>query len=168
MTFQLSPNARAIHNISFPSATQARIWKLRMEKTSTTEIANNLKASLAYISKTIRITNKKVKLIIEDVARSNFVKIDKISDVYGFAIGFSPMLNRRAFISFQPSIGVHIWYEHEGICPECPLQKQCSNLLNAEADERKISIPILLKDETERANYLIEQICSQIGWKVEF
>ena len=164
MSFNLLPNSRAIHNVTFPSATQAQMWKKRQLGYSTSQIASEFQKSLPYVSKTLRITNKKVKLILEDMARTNLIKLDKISDVYGFAMGYSPMLNRKAYISFQPTIGVHVWYEHDGKCEECPIQSQCSDLLLREAEERKIKIPKKISKETEIAEYIIKEICKQLGW----
>ncbi|MHA2362348.1 MAG: hypothetical protein ACXAC7_00200 [Candidatus Hodarchaeales archaeon] len=164
MEISLIPNERSIHSISFPSETQALYWKLRRSNASISYIAKSFNKSLPYVSKTLRITNKKIKTIIEDTARVNLVKIERISSEIGFAIGFSPALIRKAYITFSPSTGSHIWYEHTGDCFTCPGQSNCQSLLTKEAADRNIAFPADLVRETEKADYLFNFLMEYLKW----
>lgn len=165
VNIDLMPNERSIHSISFPSETQALYWKIRRNsETPLTEIARTYEKSLPYVSKTLRVTNNKVKQIIQDTARTNMVEIDQLSSEEGFAVGFSPALGRRAYITFSPATGVHVWYEHQGDCLTCQGRPMCQTLLEAEAQERDISFPDDVALETDKAEFLYKTLIRKLKW----
>ena len=124
----------------FPTEIQVEIWKLNRDKVSGRKIAKEKEVTPAFVSKTLKEASKRIENLMLDHARANKIKLDLVNIELGFARGFSKMLNVKAFITFSPSNGVQVWYEHKGECASCELLDTCRSFLKIEFDERNIKL----------------------------
>lgn len=104
------------------------------------EIANQQKVSPAFVSKTLKEAKRRIKELLEDVARMNKITLEIVSEEQGFARGHSHIFNISGYITFSPQNGVNVWYEHKGECTSCDEYNHCREVLIQEFKERKIPI----------------------------
>ena len=124
----------------YPTEIQVEIWKLNRDKKSGRIIAKEKEVSPAFVSKTLKEANKRIQDLIANQANSNKIRVDLLDVELGYAIGYSKMLNVKAYITFSPMNGVQVWYEHKGDCASCELLNTCRNVLIQEFKERGIKI----------------------------
>ena len=127
--------------VKYPTDNQLKLWTLKRNKLTGKEIAEQSSVSPAFVSKTLKEANKRIKAILENSARMNKIKLNLISVELGFARGFSYMFNIQSYITFSPENGVQVWHEHKGDCVKCEEYTLCREMLLQEFKERNLKPP---------------------------
>jgi hypothetical protein len=135
-----------MYNMSFlspryPSTLQMEIWQLKRTKLTGKQIAYRKQISHAAVSKTLKEANKRVISLLENGARMNKIHLNLISAKLGFARGYSHVFKVRAYLTYSPTNGVNVWYEHKGVCENCEDFVNCRKLLLLEYKERDMKVP---------------------------
>jgi hypothetical protein len=151
------------NSLRYPTANQGKIWLQRRQNIPPSKIADELEVSRPFVSKAQRIAETRIGTLLEHAASINRVQIRHLSTSYGIAIGFSAPYTSDAYILYSPSIGVQIWFDHEGECGTCRQQVECKQTLLQLADEWEISID---EDQTpnDMALRLFETIKRRLEW----
>jgi hypothetical protein len=126
--------------IRYPTQTQVEVWFLKRNALSGRKIAKQRNVTPAFISRTLKEANKRIKTLLENTAQANKITLDRISAELGFAKGKSHMFDRTAYITFSPENGVQVWYDHKGDCTTCEELTHCRKILLQEFKERNIKI----------------------------
>ncbi|MFX1512321.1 MAG: hypothetical protein ACFFCQ_07030 [Promethearchaeota archaeon] len=126
--------------IKYPTDNQIEIWVLNRENLTGREIAKRKKVSPAFVSKTLKRTNRLIKDLLENAARMNKIKLDLMNEELGFARGMSHVFNVKAYLTFSPENGVNVWFEHKGECGSCEEFGHCRQTLLLEFKERNIKV----------------------------
>jgi len=120
---------------------QTLIWDLSRTGLKEASIARKLKVERQTIHKALDIATEKVYESLQETAKVNKIKIQKISSAKGFLIGNSAHFNTKALVTFSAKNGIQIWYRHEGNCKNCEQLNSCKEELLAEAEDRNIPVP---------------------------
>ncbi|MFW9994724.1 MAG: hypothetical protein ACFFD4_21960 [Candidatus Odinarchaeota archaeon] len=144
--------------IRYPTDNQVEIWKLNRDNLTGREIAGKKDVSPAFVSKTLKQTNKLVKDLLENAARMNKIKLDLLSEELGFARGKSHVFKVKAYITFSPENGVQVWYDHEGECASCGEFGHCRDVLLLEFKERNIDVPSPTLRPTDLGELLFKKL----------
>mgnify|MGYP000231291398 CR=1 FL=1 len=128
-------------SIGYLTPRQLLIWDRRRRGLQEASIAREFQVSRQTIHKALSIAHLKVLESLEEAARINKIKIQKVNPVRGFLIGYSSHFKTETLITFSTKNGIQIWYKHEGDCKNCDQLKECKEMLIAEAKERNISLP---------------------------
>ncbi|MFX0078263.1 MAG: hypothetical protein ACFE8O_03400 [Candidatus Hermodarchaeota archaeon] len=153
-------------SLRYPSATQGKIWLQRRQNIPPSKIADQLEVSRPFVSKAQRIAESRIGTLLEHAASINRVQIRHISTSYGIAIGYSAPYDSDAYILYSPSIGVQIWFDHEGQCETCSQLVECKQTLLKLAEEWEISIDA--EDlPNDMALHLFETIMRRLKWQIK-
>jgi transcriptional regulator len=128
-------------SIGYLTPRQLLIWDRRRRGLQEASIARELQVSRQTIHKALSIAHLKVLESLEETARINKIKIQKVNPLRGFLLGYSSHFKTKTLITFSKKNGIQIWYKHEGDCENCDQLKECKEMLIAEAQERNISLP---------------------------
>ncbi len=150
--------------LKYPTKTQSLIWFKRRMKVRPFEIAEELKVSRAFVSKSQRIANQRIKRLMEHAASINRVELAKVSPQHGFAFGYCPSHDSDTYITFSPKIGVQIWLDHIGDCGSCSQNQECERILRALADDWGLKITEGVPP-TVKAKRLFETIMGELKWR---
>lgn len=142
--------------IRYPSDKQLEIWKLRRDKLKGREIADKKDITEAAVSKSLKEANKRIKDLIEYSARMNKIELERTSAKLGFAWGKSHTFKLKAWITFSPVNGVHVWYKHEGACEACGELGYCRSVLKQEFKERNLKLPSEMMKPSKLAELLFQ------------
>jgi hypothetical protein len=142
----------------FPTNAQIEIWILNRNKETGRAIAKQKNVTPAFVSKTLKEANNRIKDLLESSANANKIKLDFINVKLGFARGQSQMLNVKTFITFSPSNGVQVWYEHKGDCANCEVYDECRSALLQEFKERNLKIDSPTLAPTDLGEKLFEEL----------
>ncbi len=133
-------NLGKYHPLKYPTLIQVEIWFLKRNAISGRKIAKERGVTPAFISKTLKEANKRIKILLKSTAKTNKISLDFISPEHGFAKGRSHMFGIKAYITFSPENGIQVWYVHKGNCSTCEEFSHCRDLLIKEFKERNIKI----------------------------
>ena len=142
----------------YPSDAQLEIWIMNRNKISGKEIAKRKDVTPAFISKTLKITNKRIEDLLVNTAKSNRITLNHIDPELGYAKEYHHTLKDIAHLSFSPQNGVQVWYEHEGECADCDIFDECRKMVLNEFKERNLKP----KSETLAPTDLIEELFIQL------
>jgi len=120
---------------------QKLIWDLKSTGLQEASIARRLKVTRQTIHKALNTANSKVQTSLEETARINKIRIEKIDPSQGILIGYSAHFKTATFITFSAKNGIQIWYRHQGDCKNCEDLQTCRENLLAEARDRNIPLP---------------------------
>jgi transcriptional regulator len=120
---------------------QKLIWNLKSTGLQEASIARELKVTRQTVHKALDVANSKVYAALEETAKINRIRIEKIDPVLGILIGYSTHFKTRALVTFSAKNGVQIWYKHEGECGNCEQLQACRESLLAEARDRHVQLP---------------------------
>jgi hypothetical protein len=123
----------------YPSDAQLDIWNLNRNKIPGKKIAKLKDVTPAFVSKTLKITNKRIEDLLVNHGKANRITLEHIDPVLGFAKGYHHSLQDTAHITFSPQNGVQVWYEHEGDCTDCEIFDECRKMLLNEFKERDLT-----------------------------
>jgi hypothetical protein len=151
--------------LKYPTKKQSLIWFKRRKKVRPFEIAEQLRVSRAFVSKSQRIANQRIKRLMEHAASINRVELAKVSPQHGFAFGYCPSQDANTYITYSPKIGVQVWLDHVGDCAGCSQNEECERILGALAEDWGLSIS---EDAppTLKAKRLFEAIMGELKWQV--
>lgn len=128
------------HSLKYPTKTQVEIWFLKRNALSGRKIAKQKDVTPAFISKTLKEANKRIKALLEHTAKSSKISLDLLNPELGFAKGKSQIFNLTAYITFSPENNIQVWYEHKGDCSSCDQFDHCRSVLLQEFKERDIKL----------------------------
>ncbi len=150
-------------SLRYPTALQGQIWLQRRQNIPPSKIATELEVSRPFVSKAQRIAESRIGTLLKHAASINRVDLRHISTSYGFAIGFCAAYASDAYILYSPSIGVQIWFDHEGECGTCSQLAECKQTLIQLAEEWEISI-----DESQTPNDMAQNLFDTIKRRLEW
>jgi len=151
--------------LKYPTKKQSLIWFKRRKKIRPFEIAEELRVSRAFVSKSHRIANQRIKRLLEHAATISRVELAKVSPQHGFAYGYCPGHDANTYITYSPKIGVQVWLEHVGDCGSCSQNQDCERILQALAEDWGLKIPQGVP-LTMKAKRLFEAIMGELKWRV--
>jgi hypothetical protein len=122
------------------------VWKEFHIGKSTTDIANESseKWTSSYVSRVLTRTREKISKALEIHANSHRLDIESLLDYKGLLIGFDYQANAQVYIVFTEKMGIIVWYKHDSyagkLCPECPKETECREILDIILEEYNISL----------------------------
>jgi hypothetical protein len=144
--------------VKYPTEKQVTIWQLNRENLTGREIAKKMESDPGFVSRSLKEANKRVKGLLENAARMNKIKLDKLNEELGIARGVSHVVNLKTYITYSPVNGVQVWYDHEGDCVTCDEFVECRAGLIQEFKERNIEIPSPTMRPTDLSELLVKKI----------
>lgn len=120
---------------------QKLIWGLKSTGLPEASIARKLKVTRQTVHKALNVANLKVCASLEEAAKINKIKVEKVDPSKGILVGYSSHFKTKAFVTFSAKNGVQVWYKHEGDCEKCDQLPICRETLLAEAKDRKFLLP---------------------------
>ena len=97
--------------------------------------------SPAAVSRTLSDADSRIKVLLENAANMNKIRIDLLSPELGFARGQSLIFKVRVYITYSPVNGLQVWYEHQGACEGCEEYGICRQTIIREFTERGLNVP---------------------------
>ena len=125
-------------SMGYLTSKQKLVWRLKSEGYTEAGIGRKLDITRQTVHKALNVANQKILEALEETAKINGIEIQAVSPAQGYLTGYSPHFSTGAFVTYSPSNGIQIWYEHEGDCKKCSRAKECRDALLDEAKERKI------------------------------
>ncbi|MHA2299165.1 MAG: hypothetical protein ACXAEU_24730 [Candidatus Hodarchaeales archaeon] len=122
----------------YPTDAQLEIWTLNRNRIQGKEIAKMKNVTPAFVSKTLKLTTKRIEGLLVNAAKTNRITLEIIDPVIGFAKGYNHTLKDISHLTFSPQNGVQVWYEHQGDCVDCDIFEECRLMLLNEFKERNI------------------------------
>jgi hypothetical protein len=122
------------------------VWKEFHKGKSTSEIAEKSKEEWtpSYVSRVLTRTREKISKALEEHAKSHRLDIESLLDYKGLLIGFDYQANAQVYIVFTEKQGIIVWYKHDSyagkLCPECPKETECREILDTIIEEYKITL----------------------------
>ncbi|MHA1909684.1 MAG: hypothetical protein ACW98Y_20460 [Candidatus Thorarchaeota archaeon] len=163
LTNKRKRNARPPAILRYPSDKQGRIWLKRRQGIAPSIIAEKLNVSRPYVSKSLKHAETRIGALLEHAARTNRIRLHHISPRHGLAMGYCAAHKSETTISYSPTLGVQVWYDHDGDCDSCSELGECGQLLSVLAKEWKI--PLSSNAEPTRvAKDLFSKIEKQLAW----
>ncbi|MHA2305714.1 MAG: hypothetical protein ACXACU_10000 [Candidatus Hodarchaeales archaeon] len=141
-----------------PTKRQVTIWNMKRNKLKGGEIAKQIKVDPAFVSRSLKETNKRIERLLKDAGKMNKIKLNLTNGELGFARGHSYIFNVPAFITFSPINGLQVWYEHKGECTNCEEFAECRTVLLQEFKERNIQVPEPSLRPTDLSDLLLKKI----------
>ncbi|MFX0168418.1 MAG: hypothetical protein ACFE89_03580 [Candidatus Hodarchaeota archaeon] len=153
-----------LQNLRHPTQQQDFIWLKRRQRIRPSLLAEELGVSRPFISKAQRQAETRITRLLQYTAAVNRIHIRRASPRQGFAIGYHPATQRRAYIFYSPKLGIQTWYEHEGQCNGCEARDNCIDTINQLAREWQIPLKSGITP-SENALHLLTKIKEELGWK---
>ncbi len=151
--------------LKYPTKTQNHIWFKRRKKVKSSDIADELEVSRAFVSKSQRIAKQRIRRLMEHAASINRIELAKISPSQRFAFGYCPSHDTNTYITYSPKTGIQVWLEHTGDCGNCSQKQECERILRAIAEDWGFNVtegaPPTLK-----AKRLFDAIMGELKWQV--
>ncbi|MCK4484779.1 MAG: hypothetical protein KAU89_08135 [Candidatus Thorarchaeota archaeon] len=147
----------------YPTKKQGVIWLKRRQNVLPSVIAQELDVSRPFVSKAQRIAEQRIEKLLTNAAFTNRIKVAHMSGKYGFAVGYCPTHKTDTYITYSPSIGVQIWFDHEGECGNCSERLECARIVRNLAREWEVPIPKNMIP-TKAAKKLFEAIMRRLKW----
>jgi hypothetical protein len=122
----------------YPTDAQLEIWTLNRNNIQGKEIAKLKNVTQAFVSKTLKLTTKRVEDLLVNAAKTNRITLEIIDPVLGFAKGYHHNVKDIVHLTFSPQNGVQVWYEHHGDCVNCDIFDDCRKMLLTEFKERNL------------------------------
>ena len=149
--------------LRYPSEKQAKIWLKRRQGIAPSVIAQKMKVSRAYVSKSLKQAENRIQSLMEHTAQTGRITLHHMSPRYGLAMGYCAAYKSETTISYSPTLGVQVWYDHHGDCDSCSDFRDCIQLLGTLAKEWKI--PLSRNAAPNRvANDLFSKIARKLDW----
>ena len=130
---------------------QLRIWGMRRDGSSMSDIARHLGVTRQAISKSMRSVDSKVSGTLKAAAEAAKIEARHVDPKMGVLLGYSHEANERVVVTLSTRHGVQIWHHYAGRCGGCELLDRCMRVILDEAEERGVSLT-----EEERAGYPAE------------
>lgn len=139
--------------VGYLTLRESNIWDLRRREHSQSEIGRELGVSRQAVHKTYQIIDDKVEQAFMEAAETNNLMVKTINLVDGVMEAHSPAHNIPVIVSLSKVNGLKVWYLYEGNCGTCNLESSCRSILEAEAQERGVTLKAVdeLKPPTQLA-----------------
>jgi hypothetical protein len=105
------------------------------------------------VSKTLMQADETVRQTLVDAAKSYKITVYRVNHEKGLLSGFSKALNSPILMTFSPSRGLHVWYKYTGICKGCEREKECREIITAEAGRFGVPLDSLVPRDADAENY---------------
>lgn len=128
-------------SVGYLTPTQLLMWDRRRSGLPEATIARKLDVSRQTVHKALGIAHEKIYESLEETAKINKIKIQKVDPVRGYLLGYSSHFKTRSLIVFSVKNGIQVWYDDEGDCKNCSELQACRDALIAEAKERNLPLP---------------------------
>lgn len=128
------------------------VWKEFQKGKPTGDIADESaeRWSPSYVSRVLTRTRAKISKALKVHANSHRLDVESLLDYKGLLVGFDYQANAQVYIVFTERLGIIVWYKHNSyagkLCPECPKEGECREILDTVIDEYGIN---LRSDEKE-------------------
>jgi DNA-binding CsgD family transcriptional regulator len=133
------------------TARQLRIWGMRRDGSSLSDIARRLGVTRQAVSKAMRSVDGKVSGALEAAAEAAKIEARHVDPRIGVLLGYSHEAKEKVVVTLSTRHGVQIWHHYAGRCGGCELLDRCMRVILDEAEERGVSLT-----EEERAGYPAE------------
>ena len=147
----------------YPTKQQGKIWLQRRQDVSPSIIAKQMRVSRPYVSKAQKVAEQRISKLMKNAAMINRISIKHSSSKYGFAVGYCPGYQSTSYITYSPTFGVQVWFDHEGDCGSCPENSICEKTIRGLAEEWSLEIPNSIKT-SRAASLLFNGIMRRLGW----
>ncbi|MFW9909422.1 MAG: hypothetical protein ACFFEF_12680 [Candidatus Thorarchaeota archaeon] len=149
--------------LRYPSEKQSEIWLKRRQGMLPSKIADQLDVTRAFVSKSLRTAETRIRHLMEHTAHINRVQVHHISSFHGFAVGYSGAFKSETIITYSPRIGVQVWFGHDGDCASCQDSDDCVKLLEVLASEWNVPLNRNAAP-TKVANIVFKAIQQSLKW----
>jgi len=125
---------------------ESTVWEEFQKGKPTSDIADESEEgwSPSYVSRVLSRARKKISKALEEHANSHRLDIESLLDYKGLLIGFDYQANAQVHIVFTEKLGIIVWYKHDSyadkLCPECPKESECRQILDAIIEEYNITL----------------------------
>ena len=119
---------------------ETKIWTLRRNRLTQSEIGRKLGISRQAIHKSYTLIDSKVEQAFIEAAETNNLEMRSVNVVDGVMEAYSPAHQINVFVTLSKANGLKTWYLYEGNCSQCSLEKTCRMMLEDEAEERGIML----------------------------
>ncbi len=119
---------------------EIQLWNLRRRKLTQSQIGRRLGISRQAVHKSYPVIDSKLERAFSEAAETNNLEIRSINLVDGIMEAYSVAQDIPVVVSMSNSNGLRVWYLYEGKCGQCKLERSCRRILEAEAEERGISL----------------------------
>ncbi len=150
-------------SLRHPTIQQADIWLKRRQDIAPSVIADDMKVSRPFVSKSIRIAEERIEKLLRNAANINRIQIQHISAKHGIAVGYCAAHRSKTYITYSPSIGIQTWFQHTGDCSSCVEFDECMKVLGTLAQEWKIKIA-KNATPTKIADEVFGKILKKLKW----
>ena len=145
------------------------VWKEFQRGKPTTDIADESDEewSPSYVSRVLSRAREKISKALEEHANSHRLDIESLLDYKGLLIGFDYQANAQVQIVFTEKLGIIVWYRHDSyagkLCPECPKESECREILDTITEEYHITLRPDEKDllMTQRSNAILNKLAAK-------
>ena len=126
--------------VGYLTPRETRIWDLRRNNLSQSDIGRELGISRQAVHKAYQIIDQKVEQAFIEAAETNNLTVRTLNLVDGIMEAHNPAYNIPVIVSLSKTNGLKVWYLYEGKCKTCHLETSCRTLLMNEAKERGIEL----------------------------
>ena len=151
--------AEVNHGMGLLSNHESIVWQEFQKGKNTSSIAEAHKTeswSPAYVSRVLNRARKKIAKTLEEHANSHRLDVETLLDYKGLLIGFDYQTSAQVYIIFTKRFGTIVWYKHDSyagkLCPDCPKEEECREILDAITNEHNIQLR-----NDEKQLYMTEQ-----------
>ena len=148
---------------------ESTVWEEFQKGKPTSDIADESEEewSPSYVSRVLSRAREKISKALEEHANSHRLDIESLLDYKGLLIGFDYQANAQVHIVFTQKLGIIVWYKHDSyagkLCPECPKESECRQILDAIIEEYNIT---LRPDEkkllmTQQSNAILNKLAAK-------
>ncbi len=145
-------------SVKYPSSLQVELWLLKRNELNGREIAEKKGISRATVSKNLKHANNRVKSLLQNAAQMNKIHLDLLNEKLGYARGYNHIFKLQVHITYSPVNGIHVWYDHKGVCENCEDFVSCRKVLLQEFQERNLQVPHTAIRPTDLSDLLFQQI----------
>jgi len=123
------------------------VWQEFQKGKSTSTIADERGDKMwspSYVSRVLNRARRKLANALKEHANSHRLDIESLLDYKGLLIGFDYQANAQVYIVYTEGLGIIVWYKHDSyagkLCPQCPKENECREVLNVIMDEYNIKL----------------------------
>ena len=122
------------------TARESRIWGLRREVLTQSEIGRSLGVTRQAVFKALGIIDGKIDQAFQEVVDTNNLEMRSVNLVEGVMEAYSPAYRIPVIVSLSQANGLKVWHLYEGNCDRCGQRGSCRRTLIAEAEERGMEL----------------------------
>lgn len=97
-----------------------------------------------YVSRVLNRAREKIVKALKKLAKTHRLDEVRVQDYNGLLVSFDYQANAKVYMVFTLKLGVIVWYKHDSyagrLCPECPKEGECREILDIVAREYNIAL----------------------------